>query len=89
MERALPTYEMAEGVDPNALECSRLVVEPFALGYVTQKARRAMDTKKVLCYPDEVLWSRRMRPDDGNILLEGISSNLVGFGLVLTSIANC
>jgi predicted ATPase len=55
MDRALPIYEMAEGADPDVLERSRLVAEPFALVYATQRARRAVGTKTVLYDPDEVL----------------------------------
>jgi hypothetical protein len=69
MERVLSIYEMAEGVDPDALECSRLVAEPLASRYATKRARHAVDTKKVLCDPDEVLWSPRMRLEDGYIPL--------------------
>jgi hypothetical protein len=56
-----------EDVDPNALACSQLLVEPFALTYVAKRARRAVDTKKMVYDPDEVLWSPKMRPDDGYI----------------------
>jgi hypothetical protein len=62
MERVLSIYEMAEGVDPDALECSWLVAEPLAPRYATKRARHAVDTKKVL-------WSPRMRLEDGYIPL--------------------
>jgi hypothetical protein len=69
MERALPIYEMGEGADPDALARSRLLAEPFASVYTAQRAKRAVDTKKMVCEPDEVLWSPQMRPDDGHIEL--------------------
>jgi hypothetical protein len=69
MERALHIYEMAEGMDPDALACSRLLAESFASVYAAQRAKRVVDTKKMVCEPAEVLWSPRMRPDDGHIEL--------------------
>jgi dethiobiotin synthetase len=65
MERAFPIYGMAEGADPDALPRSWLLAEPLAPVYAAQRARRAVDAKKIVCEPDEVLWSPRMRPDDG------------------------
>jgi hypothetical protein len=52
MERALL---MAEGADPNALAWSRQLAEPIAPIYATQRARRVVDTRKIMCNPDEVL----------------------------------
>jgi hypothetical protein len=52
MERALL---MAEGADLNALARSRQLAEPIAPIYATQRARRAVDTRKIVCNPDEVL----------------------------------
>jgi hypothetical protein len=69
MERALRIYEMAEGANPDALARSRLLVEPFASVYAAQRSKRVVDTKKMVCEPDEVLWSPRMRPDGGYIEL--------------------
>jgi hypothetical protein len=69
MERALRIYEMVEGTDPNALALSRLLVEPFASVYAAQRAKRTVDRKKMVCEPDEVLWSPCMRPDDRHIEL--------------------
>jgi hypothetical protein len=64
MERALPIYGMAEGAEPDALAWSPLLAEPLPPIYMAQRARRAVETKKMLCDPDEVLWSHRMLPDD-------------------------
>jgi hypothetical protein len=69
MERALRIYEMAEGADPDALAHSRLLAEHFVLVYAAQRAKRAVDTKRMVCEPDEVLWSPWMHPDDGHIEL--------------------
>jgi hypothetical protein len=69
MERALRIYEMAEGADTDTLACSRLLAEPFTSVYAAQRAKCTVDTKKMVCEPDEVLWSPRMRPDDGHIEL--------------------
>jgi hypothetical protein len=69
MERAPRIYEMAEGADPDALARSRLLDEPFTSVYAAQRTKRAVDTKKTVCEPDEVLWSPRMRPDDRHIEL--------------------
>jgi hypothetical protein len=63
MERALPIYKMAEGTDPDALARSWLLAEPLA------PAKRAVDTRKVVCNLDAVLWSPRMWPDDGASIL--------------------
>jgi hypothetical protein len=60
---------MAEGADPDALARSRLLDEPFTSVYAAQRTKRAVDTKKTVCEPDEVLWSPRMRPDDRHIEL--------------------
>jgi hypothetical protein len=79
MERALRIYDTAEGADPDALARSRLLDEPFASVYAAQRAKRAMDTKKMVCEPNEVLWSPRMHPDDGHIELVRIFANLVCF----------
>jgi hypothetical protein len=67
MERALPINEMAEGTYSDALAGSQPVAEPLALLYKMQRAKRAVDTKKIVCDPDDVLWSPRMHPDDGYI----------------------
>jgi hypothetical protein len=69
MEKALHIYEMAEGADPDALARSRLLAEPFTSVYASQRAKCAVDTKKMVCEPDEVLWSPRMRPDDRHMEL--------------------
>jgi hypothetical protein len=69
MERALPIYEMAEGAEPDALARSRLVAEPLAPSYAATRAKRAVDTRKVVCDPEKVMWSPQMRPDDGAIVL--------------------
>jgi hypothetical protein len=69
MERALRIYEMDEGADPNVLARSRLLAEPFATVYAAQRAKRVVDTKKMVCELDEVFWSPRMRPNDGHIEL--------------------
>jgi hypothetical protein len=55
MERALHIYEMGEGADPDALACSCLLAEPFTSVYAAQRAKRAVDTNKMVCEPDEVL----------------------------------
>jgi hypothetical protein len=57
MERALRIYEMAEGMDPDALACSWLLAESFASVYAVQREKRMVDTKKMVCEPAEVLWS--------------------------------
>jgi hypothetical protein len=67
MERTLPIFEMLEGADPKVLEHSWLVAEPFPPAYAAQRARRAVDTKKVMCNPDEVLWSPRCAPRTGTL----------------------
>jgi hypothetical protein len=64
MERALQINKMAEGADSDALAGSQLVAEPLAPLYKMQRAKRAVDTQKMVCDPDDVLWSPRMRPDD-------------------------
>jgi hypothetical protein len=69
MERALPIYEIVEGADPDALARSRLLAVPFTPVYAAKRARRVVDTKKMVCDPDEVLWSPRMCPDDRHIEL--------------------
>jgi hypothetical protein len=69
MERALRIYEMAEVADPDVLERSRLLAEPFASVYVAQREKHSVHTKKMVCEPDEVSWSPQMRPDDGHIKL--------------------
>jgi hypothetical protein len=35
--------------------------------YAAQRARRAVDTKKVMCNPNEVLWSPRCAPRTGTL----------------------
>jgi hypothetical protein len=65
MERVLPIYEMAEGTDLDALVRSQLRAEPLAPSY----AKRAVDTRKVVCDFNKLLWSPWMRPDDGAIVL--------------------
>jgi hypothetical protein len=55
MERALPIYEMAEGAEPDALARSRLVAEPLAPSYAATRAKRAVDTRKVVCDPEKVM----------------------------------
>jgi hypothetical protein len=67
MVRALPIYEMAEGADSDALAGSQLVAEPLAPLYAMQRARRAVDTQKVVCDLNDVLSSPKMRHDDGCI----------------------
>jgi hypothetical protein len=47
--------------------------------YAAQRAKRAVDTKKMVCEPNEVLWSPRMHPDDGHIELVRIFADLVCF----------
>jgi hypothetical protein len=69
MEGALSIYDMAEGVDPDALAHSRLLAEPFVSVYAAQRAKHAVDTKKMVCEPDEVLWSPRMHSEEGHIEL--------------------
>jgi hypothetical protein len=69
MERALRIYEMAKGADPDALSRSLLLDELFTSVYATQRAKRVVDTKKMVCKPDVVLWSPWMRPNDGHIEL--------------------
>jgi hypothetical protein len=69
MERALRIYEMAEAADPDVLERSRLLAEPFASVYVAQREKHSVHTKKMVCEPDEVSWSHQMRPDDRHIKL--------------------
>jgi hypothetical protein len=67
MERALQIYEMAEGADSDTLAGSRLMAEPLASLYAVQRAKHAVDTQKMVCDLDDVLWSPMMRPDDGYI----------------------
>jgi hypothetical protein len=48
-----------------------------------------VDAKKIVCEPDEVLWSPRMRPDDGiHWIGEGFLTILLTSRSILTSGAN-